>query len=242
MKNKKMSVISIIIVLIVLMASIKYVKSNIFNSKSNDISNVKVSTDTVEQSISNTHEEYSLDKMELLNTGDEGIYERIVKNGAGKVTDSSVRYRFKNIDSGISKEKPENVVIDFYGNGFEQRDDNETFTDDSYYVTVTYEVTNIQEEGWRNDGFYSQNFLIGYYDELGFHGKNEPRGFTQTDKAAPKGAIYLEKDESIVVTNCYCVKKELLEKDNVVVQALVTGEKAAIKMPYFIINTDGVAE
>jgi hypothetical protein len=174
------------------------------------------------------HEDYTLDKLVILNAGDEGDYER-----SGNV--ANLHFRFKYIEYNITKNKPDGIEIDFYKQGEEQADNNGNFTDDTYYVTVKYEVTNLGEDS----NFSPQTFGLGYYDENAFTVKCEPRGHLIEGTLSVKGNVNIEEGESATITTCYCVKEDILKKGNIAVQASVTQERKAIKMPYFAINTDG---
>lgn len=229
MKRKIISISTVVILLIAVIIAVKLGKVKIFNnSKDSSFNNESVLATQQKDTI------YSTDKMIMLNIGGEGVYERTGKVG-------NVSYRFRYIDYNISKKKPEEIDIDFYKQGEEQIDSNQDFIDDTYYITVKYTVTNMIDSGEENN-FAPQTFVLGVYDDNGFVAKCEPRGHYFENVTDVRGSIHLGENETATVTTCYCVKKDILENKNIAVQASVLKEKKAIKMPYFLINVDGVIE
>lgn len=234
MKNKIISIITIVVVGIAIIVA---VKSKGFNLSKNNNNEIIQTDDSTEESGVQEYEDYTIDKMQFVNVGEEGTYERIVKTASGNDSPSSIRYQFKYIDCEITKEKPEGIEINIFNEKEQETDSEGTFVDDTYYVTVTYEVTNKMEDGWNNDGFYPQNFMLGYYDDK-FNSMYEPNGFTVTGTPAISGVAYIEKDQSIVVKSLYCVKQSVLDTGKAVVQVQVLSENKAINMPYFVINAE----
>lgn len=230
MKNKVVSVATVVVILIVVIFAVKLGRIKLFSSSKEDSLSGINESKTNEQY---TYEAYSIDKMILLNPGDEGDYDRTFKTFKS-------HYKYRYIEYSISKAKPEGIDIDFYKEE-EQKDASGSFIDDTYYVTVKYLVINVcdsEEESY----FSPQNFMLGVYDDNGFVGKCEPRGHVIENTTAVKGSISLKKDEEAVITTCYCVKEDILQNNNIAVQACAMGESKAVKMPYFLIETDGVIE
>lgn len=228
MRKKAVSIATVIVLFIIIIIAIKLGTIKLFNNAGEN--------NFEKESVSNfsekyTYEAYTTDKMILLNIGDEGNYERTNKT-------VNMNFNFKYIDYNISKIKPEEIYINFYKED-EKKDDNGVFVDDTYYVTIKYSVTNMIDS--EDQLFSPQNFILGIYDDNGFVGKCEPRGYIIENITAVKGSITLKKDETALITTCYCVKKDILQ-NNIAVQACVMGESKAVKMPYFLINTDGVFE
>ena len=234
MKKRIISVAIIIMLLIAVFSAIKTGKIKIFDND-NVSDNKKAGEEIVEKGNSDNknREEYTLDKLIILNLGEEGDYVR-----EGKT--ENIHYHYKYIESGITKEKPEGIVIDFYKDGEEKIDNVGSFLDDTYYVTVKYEVINMCEGD--KTTFAPQTFSLGYYDENKFTVKCEPRGHSIEGSNAIKGNVSIEKGESVIITSCYCVKEDILKKGNIVIQASAMQESKVIKMPYFAISTDGVAK
>jgi hypothetical protein len=232
LKNKIISAVTVIVLLVAVIIAVKMGNIQIFNRDTGaDIADRAVNdyaSDTQE------HEDYTLDKLVILNTGDEGDYER-----SGNV--ANLHFRFKYIEYNITKNKPDGIEIDFYKQGEEQVDNKGDFTDDTYYVTVKYEVTNLGTQS-EDSNFSPQTFGLGYYDENAFTVKCEPRGHLIEGTLSVKGNVNIEAGETVTITTCYCVKEDVLKKGNIAVQASVTQERKAIKMPYFAINTDGEFE
>lgn len=220
------SIATVVVLFIAVIIAVKLGKIKIFNnSKDSSFNN---------ESISATQEKVTEDKMIMLHIGEEGIYERSGIMG-------NVSYRFRYIEYNISKKKPEGINIDFYKQGEEQTDGNGDFIDDTYYVTVKYTVTNLVDSEGENN-FSPQTFGLGVYDDNGFVVRCEPRGHYFENVTDTRGSIHLGENETATVTTCYCVKKDILENKNIAVQASVLQERKAIKMPYFLINADGVIE
>ncbi len=236
MKNKIVSIITILVLLIAVVITIKMGKIELFDNSGNNIVSEEDTTD--KEGKKTRFEDYTTDKMELINVGDEAIYERIKKTNG---MNNNVRYQFKYIDYSISKNKPEGIEINYYKNAEEAVDDNGNFIDDTYYVTVTYEVTNKKEDDWNNSLLYPQNFTIGYYEDK-FVAVGEPRGYLHNEAMDIRANVKLEKDEKTTITACYCVKKELLDKKNIVVKMNVVESKEAIRIPFLVVNTEGVTE
>lgn len=230
MKKRIISVA--IIILLVIAGVIAAITGNIkiFDNDNNNVNDNKI----IENGNSNNEEreEYTLDKLVIINPGEEGDY---VREG----TAVNLHYCYKYIESSITKEKPEEIAIDFYKSGEEQIDNEGVFTDDTYYVTVKYEVINLCED---KTTFAPQTFSLGYYDENKFIPKCEPRGHFIESSNVTKGNVSIDKGESVLITSCFCVKKDILKRGNIVIQASATQERKAIKMIYFAINTNGVAE
>lgn len=195
---------------------------------------------------------------EIIHRDEEAVYEYIKKNVSGNTKSDSMRYSFKYIDCTVSQTMPdgldrENAVYhsilikDDNGepatdeSGHPMYDEPEVdadgnFTDDTYYVTVTYEVTNKMDEGWDNEGVHPQNFIIGYLDERdNFQYITEPLGNIY-GKSEYRGTVILDKDETVVITNCYDVKKELIDTHQLVVRLENVGGISGAKVPYLAID------
>ncbi len=236
-KNK---VVSVVVVVVLLVAVIIAYRKGMLNVSSG--AETGINQNLSNEPLLKEPEKQTSDKMILLNKGEEGIYEDLKMDAKGNVRDVSLRYKFKFIDYDISKEKPAGIDINFYKDGEEEVDSEGRFTDDTYYITVNYEVTNLKEEGWDDDNFYPQNFSIGYYDDNGYTAVGEPRGFTVDDNEYIIGGVPLDRDESAVIRCCYCIKQDIIDKGNIAVEAKVRGQNKAVKMPYFVLNFDEVVE
>ena len=236
-KNK---VISVVVVVVLLVAVIIAYRKGMLNVSSG--AETGINQNLSNEPLLKEPEKQTSDKMILLNKGEEGIYEDLKMDVKGNARDVSLRYKFKFIDYDISKEKPAGIDIDFYIDGEEEVDSEGRFTDDTYYITVKYEVTNLKEEGWLNFNFYPQNFRIGYYDDNGFKAEDEARGFTVDDIGDIKGEVPLDRDESAVVNCCYFLKQDVIDRGNIAVEAKVVGQNKAVKMPYFVLDFDEVVE
>lgn len=194
----------------------------------------------------------------MINKGEEGIYEYLSKDAKGNVTNASSRYSFRYIDCTVSQSAPDGLdrenavyhsILIKNENGEPATDENGrptydepevdadgNFIDDTYYVTVTYEVTNLMEDGWDKDGVHPQNFIIGYIDERdNFQYVTEPLGNIY-GKANYRGSVILEKDENVIITNCYDVKKEVLDTHQLVVKMENSGNAKGASIPYFVID------
>lgn len=243
MKNKIISIATVIILLVAVLVVYKSGKLDLFSkSSSGPVTRTDKSDNASQKSGTQEHEKQTYDKMMLLHKGEEGLYENLVTDSKGTITESSLRYRFKFLDYSISKKKPEGMTMNFYKKGEEQVDADGTFIDDTYYVTVTYEATNLQEEGWRNDGFYPQALSLGRYDENGFTRNAEARKYVLVNAPEIGGHTYIKKGETAIITSCYCVKKEVISMSNIAVEASVRGQNTSITMPYFVLELGEVIE
>ena len=188
----------------------------------------------------------SMDNSLLLKIGEETVYENIKPWLGGKTSSESSRYNIKYMDCKISQDKPDGMEINFYPEDAEQcYDENGRFEDNTYYyVDITYELTNLYEEEWKNYGYPTQNVDIGYYDEDGFERQSEPIGLIVRGQADLNSVVYLERNATAIIESCYAVSKEFLSHDNIVVKVDATGDSKAGKVPYLVIDTEiiGVTE
>lgn len=159
-----------------------------------------------------------LNSYELVYREKDGIIESLIKDANGNITNDSSRYKVKNLGCSISKEKPEEMTMDYYPTGHEA-DTEGTLVTDSYYVTFTMEITNLSNQEWKDEKFFcQQNYRIGGLDEKGkFTIYGEPISRACLGYSNIGGAVYIEKGKTETITNCYIISQEELERANMLV-------------------------
>ena len=185
-----------------------------------------------------------IDNANLINVGEESVYEKLKTGVKGEISLNSVRYKIKYIDCKISTKKPQDIDVDFYPIKAQDYYDEEKNLIGGlyYYLTITYDITNLNEEEWEDYGFPIHNLNTGYLYESRFEAQNEPMGSSVTNGTNLKGVVYIEKNETATITNCYVVDEEFLSHDNIVVKVDATGDSKAGKVPYLVIDTADMTE
>ena len=141
----------------------------------------------------------------------------------------------KYLDSYITRTLPDGMEVTYY-DGDEKNyvnDDEKSLSEKYSYVIVTLEITNESNEKSNMTDICPTNIKIGYFDEDGtFKMYDYTRGSMSDDERA-KGHVNLPIGSNSIITMCYVVPDELLDKQLVIAGEITEYDKGAPKVPYF---------
>ena len=182
----------------------------------------------------------NMNNMVLLNIGEENLYENTGLEEKKSLINA--RYNIKYIDCEVSNSKLDETELDYYPVESQKycNESGEFEPNTYYYMAITYEVTNIGEKDWDNNGFSTQNLSLGKYYESGFDYQTEPVGRRVINGTSINGIVYVDRNATATITNYYIVAKEFLEQDNIAARVDIFGDGKATSIPYFIIDKDNI--
>ena len=226
MKAKSYVISLILIICLILSAVIGYKKGylgDVFNFKTKRYVDNTIGNSG---SITRTRESIYENESSILDIGDEYVVEYEAKDYKGNVDYvNSYKIKEKYLDSYITRTLPDekNYV----------NDDEKSLSEKYSYVIVTLEITNESNEKSNMTDICPTNIKIGYFDEDGtFKMYDYTRGSMSDDERA-KGHVNLPIGSNSIITMCYVVPDELLDKQLVIAGEITEYDKGAPKVPYF---------
>lgn len=148
---------------------------------------------------------------------------------------NSYKIKEKYLDSYITRTLPDGMEVTYY-DGDEKNyvnDDKKSLSEKYSYVIVSIEMTNESNNESNLIEIYPTNIKIGYFDEDGtFKMYDYTRGSMSDDEQA-KGHVSLPIGSNSIITMCYVVPDELLDKQLVIAGEITEYDKGAPKVPYF---------
>ena len=139
------------------------------------------------------------------------------------------------LDSYITRTLPDGMEVTYYDSDEKNyvSDNGKSLSEKYSYLIVTLEMINESNEKSNMTDVCPTNIKIGYFDDDGtFKMYDYTRGSMSDDELA-KGHVSLPIGNKSIITMCYVVPDELLDKQLVIAGEIIECDKGAPKLPYF---------
>lgn len=236
MKTKSYIISLVLIICLILSAVIGYKKGylgDVFNFKTK-----KYVDNTIGKNGSITRMRESIYESEssILDIGDEYELEYEAKDYRGNVDYvNSYKIKEKYLDSYITRTLPDGMEVTYYDEKERNyvSDDGRSLSNGYAYVIVTLELINESNSKSGVTYITPTSMNIGYFDEdKTFKFYDYTRG-SMSDDARTKGHVNLPIGNKSIITMCYVVPDELLDRQLVISGEVMAYDKGAPKVPYF---------
>jgi hypothetical protein len=234
MKAKSYVISLILIICLILSAVIGYKKGylgDVFNFKTKRYVDNTIGNSG---SITRTRESIYENESSILDIGDEYVVEYEAKDYRGNIDYvNSYKIKEKYLDSYITRTLPDGMEVTYYDSDEKNyvSDNGKSLSEKYSYLIVTLEITNNEKSNMTD--ICPTNIKIGYFDEDGtFKMYDYTRGSMSDDERA-KGHVNLPIGSNSIITMCYVVPDELLDKQLVIAGEITEYDKGAPKVPYF---------
>lgn len=236
MKAKSYVISLILIICLILSAVIGYKKGylgDVFNFKTKRYVDNTIGNSG---SITRTRESIYENESSILDIGDEYVVEYEAKDYKGNI-DYVNSYKIKEtyLDSYITRTLPDGMEVTYYDSDEKNyvSDNGKSLSEKYSYLIVTLEMINESNEKSNMTDVCPTNIKIGYFDDDGtFKMYDYTRGSMSDDERA-KGHVNLPIGSNSIITMCYVVPDELLDKQLVIAGEITEYDKGAPKVPYF---------
>ena len=236
MKAKSYVISLILIICLILSAVIGYKKGylgDVFNFKTKRYVDNTIGNSGI---ITRTRESLYENESSIFDIGDEYVVEYEANDYKGNI-DYVNSYKIKEtyLDSYITRTLPDGMEVTYYDSDEKNyvSDNGKSLSEKYSYLIVTLEMINESNEKSNMTDVCPTNIKIGYFDDDGtFKMYDYTRGSMSDDELA-KGHVSLPIGNKSIITMCYVVPDELLDKQLVIAGEIIECDKGAPKLPYF---------